>query len=161
MTLVLSKPSLMRKLHIVLRKQYAELALGGARAGDWRFLADHLEGRGLVSAEIRAFLVAVLRQEVRRPNNRVQTSEKNWEQLERAELVWETEQKIGREAAIDEAATGLGVNRRTIQRALKEFECEQELPHQQREAVEQIGRVTDRMERGEIFFQYTRSTLRH
>jgi hypothetical protein len=54
-----------------------EMALTWARRGDWGTLADFIEDGGLITRDIRVFLVAVLRRKVKKPNNRAQSFSKS------------------------------------------------------------------------------------
>ena len=110
--------------HAEERQRYADFALDRAREGDWPCLADHITTGGAINADIRAFLAAVLRQEVKRPNNRPPTARRLNASIERIRLVYDAMllRGVGREAAIDEAAEKAGVHRRTIQRELEEHE---------------------------------------
>jgi DNA-binding transcriptional ArsR family regulator len=139
------------------RRLDAKWALQDARKGDWGCLARHIEAGGLISAETKSFLVAVLRRKIRRPNNRPPVSRTREELAKRAALVWEMEPKVGKEAAIDEAAQRLGVDRRTIQRAIRELrdqgwtkedECKRD------RVYKWLCQLGERFERGEKFPRY-------
>jgi hypothetical protein len=105
------------------RNTLAASALSWARKGDWNDLADHIERGGVITAEIRNFLVAVLRRELAAPNNRAPTAQKHRESRDRAKLALSAmADGRGREEAKNEAASNAGVNRRTIDRDIARHE---------------------------------------
>jgi hypothetical protein len=96
-------------------------AMQWARRGDWEPLAVYIELGLSLSDEARDFLVAVLRGKTK-PNNRAQTSVVQVKSAFRAHFVFaEQERGEKRDRAIKRAADEFGVDRRTIQRDLKEW----------------------------------------
>jgi hypothetical protein len=107
------------------RDANARAALSWARNGDWNNLADHIERGGVITAEIRKFLVAVLRREVAAPNNRAPTARIHRQSKARAELFLSAmADGKSREKAKDHAANEAGVDRRTIDRDVKRHEAD-------------------------------------
>src|SRR5262249_27422643 len=85
-------------------------------------LATYIDARGVITDEVRNFLVGVLRGERAEPSNRPPSPYAYKKSCLRAEFVFAHE-KYGekRERAIDKAADTFGVDRRTIQRDLKKW----------------------------------------
>jgi hypothetical protein len=117
-------PMAMAEFNMRYRNSLAAAALSWARDGDWGGLADHIERGGVITAEIRNFLVAVLRRELAAPNNRAPTARKQRESRDRARLVLlAMADGMGREEAKNEAASKAAVNRRTIDRDFERYEA--------------------------------------
>jgi hypothetical protein len=108
-------------LEKVKPKRALLFAMLWARRGDWEPLAVYLELGGHLSEHARAFLAAVLRGK-KRPNNRAKTGVASLTSFIRALSVTEEERRgEKRERAINKAADEFEVDRRTIQRDLKEW----------------------------------------
>jgi hypothetical protein len=111
---------------VVRLRPLSEIVFAWAKKGDWSILADYIEGGGWIGHEIRRFLISVLRQEIRKPNNRAQAFKTVFGVngiVERVRFFLSLEQRgVGRERAIDETAEKFNTNRRTIQRNLEEAE---------------------------------------
>lgn len=102
----------------------AQIALAWAKRGDWECLAHYIEASRMGTSEMRAFLVAVLRGKIKRPINRPPSFKKVATLIERVQFFLALqEQGIPRERAIDTVSKEFNVDRRTIQRDLKEGEA--------------------------------------
>jgi hypothetical protein len=117
-------PMVISGLNMSARNWAAEAALSWGRNGDWNHLADHVEQGGVITADIRKFLAAVLRREIAAPNNRAPTARIHRQSKARAELFLSAMANgKSREKAKDHAANEAGVDRRTIDRDLKRHEA--------------------------------------
>jgi len=129
------------KILVRVNKDCERLALHWARKGDWSLLASHVSATRVLGTEVRAFLAAVLRQEVRRPNNRAPTFLTRREKVYRASLVYEAmERGVRKMAAIDKAAIKTGVDGRTIDRDVAELASTYQLFCLERDRVSKEGR---------------------
>jgi hypothetical protein len=129
--------------NIELRNAVARGAFSWARKGDWNYLADHIERGGVITAEIRGFLVAVLRRKLRRPNNRAPSVQKDMDRRNRVLLFLSaTASGMSREKAKGEAALKAGVDRRTIDRDIKEYESNVRRDLKRAEDERGAGRVS-------------------
>jgi hypothetical protein len=100
-----------------------ECILQWAHVGDWESLALYIHVGGPIRAEMRAFIVEVLRGRKKRPNNRAPKWTGRVIAMSRAiRVLLAMEAGTAREVAIDEAASGANVDRRTIQRDLEKYE---------------------------------------
>jgi hypothetical protein len=101
----------------------ADFVMCMAERGDWEPLAVYLEAGLPRTREMQDFLVSVLRQKKRRPNNRSQSVATLMAELDRARFVLKRTQSGQKRArAIDEAVSEFNVNRRTIERNVKVWE---------------------------------------
>jgi hypothetical protein len=89
--------------------------------GDWEPLASYIEKGGDINNDMRKFIVDVLKGKVRRPKGsppRAKTL------LHHAEIAWHVRkwrtQGLGPEAAIEKVMEKFNIDRRTVQRALKD-----------------------------------------
>jgi hypothetical protein len=103
-----------------------ELVMVWAEQGDWGCLAEYIEASRMGTKEMRTFLAAVLRQEIKKPRYRAPVFKRIFGPAGVREKVQFflslLKQGVGREAAVDETAEKFSVDRRTIQRDLKEGE---------------------------------------
>ena len=97
-----------------------------ARWGDWKRLTDYVANGGRITSEIRKFLAAVLRREVRKPNNRAASFAGSDAAVDGALksvlFVLSLEQELGRRGATSAAAKKFNVSRRSIQQAFVKAE---------------------------------------
>ena len=96
-----------------------------ARWGDWKRLTDYVANGGRITSEIRKFLAAVLRREVRKPNHRAASfagSAGVDGALKSVLFVLSLEQELGRRGATSAAAKKFNMSRRSIQQALVKAE---------------------------------------
>jgi hypothetical protein len=97
-----------------------------ARWGDWKRLTDYVANGGRITSEKRKFLAAVLRREVRKPNNRAASfagSAGVDGALKSVLFVLSLEQELGRRGATSAAARKFNMSRRSIQQALVKAEA--------------------------------------
>jgi hypothetical protein len=89
--------------------------------GDWEPLASYIEKGGDINDDIRKFIVDVLKGKVRRPKNRPRRAATL---LHHAKIAWHvrewTAEGLEPEAAIEKAMEFFNVDRRTVQRAMKD-----------------------------------------
>ena len=104
-----------------------EFAVAWAKRGDWGCLADYIEVSRMGNKEMRTFVAGVLRQEIKKPQNRAARSRRIFGPggvFERVRFLLSlSENGVGREAAIAMTAEKFDTDRRTIQRDLKEGEA--------------------------------------
>jgi hypothetical protein len=95
--------------------------------GDWGCLADYIEASRMGNKEMRTFIAGVLRQEIKKPPNRGAGARRIFGRggvIERVRFFLSLRpDETGREAAIDRTAEKFGIDRRTIQRDIKEGEA--------------------------------------
>ena len=106
------------RLHVVRGHTSLERqVVRAAHYGDWLFLAKYLEWGFEITDEMRKFLIAVLRQEVKRPNSRPASFETRKREMDVALFVSE-QVKHGKkkERAIEDAEEKFDLSRRHIQR---------------------------------------------
>jgi hypothetical protein len=104
----------------------AETVARWARRGNWNRLAEYVARGGRIAGEIRKFLAAGLRREVRNPNNCAASfagSAGVEGVLNRVLFVLSLEQALGRHGATSAAAEKFNVSRRSIERALAKAEA--------------------------------------
>jgi hypothetical protein len=104
----------------------AETVARWVRWRDWKRLTDYVASGGRIAGEIRKLLAAVLRREVRKPNNRAASfagSAGAEGALKSVLFVLSLEQELGRHGATSAAAEKFNVSRRSIQRALAKAEA--------------------------------------
>ena len=94
-------------------------ALLAARDGDWGSLARYLEAGEPVTPDILKFLIEVLRDDRKRPNNRPSSANTLTREYEIAEFVMKLEDAGKRRGAIAEAEKKFHCGRSTVQRALQ------------------------------------------
>jgi hypothetical protein len=100
-----------------------EIVIRWARVGDWDVLADYILGGNRITAEMRDFLGAILRQQVKRPNNRARTLKNLSAIINRVQFFLSLpDYETQRENAVTQTAEKFGVDRRTVQRNLEECE---------------------------------------
>ena len=89
--------------------------------GDWKPLISYIEKGGDINGDIRNFILDVLKGKVRRPNNRPRRAATL---LRHAKIAWHVRKwragGLRPEAAIEKAIQTFDVDRRTVQRALKD-----------------------------------------
>jgi len=89
--------------------------------GDWEPLISYIEQGGDINHEIRNFILDVLRGKVRRPNHRPRRAATL---LHHAKIAWHVSKwradGLGPEASIQKAIDVFGIDRTTVQRALKD-----------------------------------------
>ena len=90
-----------------------------ARDGDWEPLARYLEAGELVTPDIRKFLIELLRDDRKRPNNRHSSANTLTRDYEIAEFVMKQEDAGKGRGVIAEAEKKFHCSRSTVQRALK------------------------------------------
>jgi hypothetical protein len=92
-----------------------------ALGGDWKPLISYIEKGGDINGDIRNFILDVLKGKVRRPNNRPRRAATL---LHHAKIAWHVRKwradGLRPEAAIEKAIQTFDVDRRTVQRALKD-----------------------------------------
>jgi hypothetical protein len=97
---------------------FGDRFLEAARRGDWDALIDYLERGFEVTPAIREFLVAVLRDEAKRPKrSRPHKARTLTAQLEPAALVFHLKNKGARDP-IKQTAEKLGLEERAVHRAV-------------------------------------------
>jgi hypothetical protein len=101
-----------------------QIALAWGQSGDWGTLAEYILSGGEITSEMREFLAAVLQGKAKRPKKtRPPTLKRVAGLLNRVGFFLSLlDQGARREQAIDQTAEKYGVDRRTIQRDLKEGE---------------------------------------
>jgi hypothetical protein len=103
----------------------AETAARWVRRGNWKRITDYVAS-GRITSEIRKFLAAALRREVKKPNNRAAPfagAAATEGALKSVLFVLSLEQELGRHGATSAAAERFHVSRRSIQRALAKAEA--------------------------------------
>jgi hypothetical protein len=98
----------------------AKLSLERARHGDWLCLAEYIYAGCKTNIEIDNFIVDVLTQKIKRPQNRVARPINDFKSVVYnfgVESAMKTEKN--KDAAITTVAEKFGVSRRTIQRAIE------------------------------------------
>ena len=86
---------------------------------DWELFAKHIENGGKITAELREFIVRVLREQEKRPAKRLKTESGRLQKYQYASFVHQLESRgSGRSDAVQKAADRFGVTTRTIQNAL-------------------------------------------
>ena len=94
-------------------------ALLAARDGDWEPLARYLEAGEPVTPDVRKFLIEVLRDIRKRPNNRAPSASTLTREYKIAEFVMKLEDAGKGRGAIAEAENKFNCSRSTVQRAVK------------------------------------------
>ena len=90
--------------------------LKGARNGDWDHLADYIEGDGLLTQELRAFISAgIVRGNIKRSRNRPPKAESQ-SKARASFMLRAITEGTTREVAIRNAIDEFSVSRRTIER---------------------------------------------
>jgi hypothetical protein len=90
--------------------------------GDWEPLISYIEKGGDINNEVRTFILDVLKEKVRRPKHRPRRAATLLHHAKIAWLVrkWRAD-GLGDEASIEKAMEAFNIDRRTVQRALKDF----------------------------------------
>jgi len=121
----------------------AETAARWVRRGNWK----NYVASGRITSEIRKFLAAALRREVKKPNNRAAPfagAAATEGALKSVLFVLSLEQELGRHGATSAAAERFHVSRRSIQRALAKAEAAAKLLIELRDLQVETRRVAPR-----------------